>query len=140
MENTSTNYIEHQKSHCNCIVCGSDNPISLGLKFNVEPDGSVRTQFRGSSLFQGYKGILHGGIIAALLDATMTHCLFHQGVEAVTGDLQIRFLESVPCGSQLDLHGRLVSKFSPLYKLESELICDKRLMARAKANFMKPLK
>ncbi len=133
------NYNEYQKNHCQCIMCGTSNPISLRLEFNVAPDGSVRSQFKGNSLFQGYTGILHGGIIAALLDATMTHCLFHHGIEAVTGELQIRFLESVPCSAQLDLHGKLVSEYSPLYKLESELFCDNRLMARAKAKFMKPL-
>jgi acyl-coenzyme A thioesterase PaaI-like protein len=129
-------YAERQKSHCNCIVCGNSNPISLGLKFSILPDGGVFSMFKGSALFQGYHGILHGGIIAALLDATMTHCLFHNKIQAVTGDLQIRFLKPVPCSSSLELRARIDSSFSPLYKLSSELTCEKQLMARGKAKFM----
>ena len=131
-----SDYIDYQKTHCNCIVCGSNNPISLGLKFLSQPDGSVSTQFRGSSLFQGYQGIVHGGIIATLLDATMTHCLFHNGIEAVTGDLQIRFLKPVPCSSQLELRAWIQTRFSPLYKVESEMICQRDVMAQGKAKFM----
>ena len=71
-----TGYDEQQKTHCNCIVCGAGNPISLGMKFEIKPNGSVGATFKGNSLFQGYRGIIHGGFISALLDATLTHCLF----------------------------------------------------------------
>ena len=135
----NSEYARQRESHCNCIVCGTSNPISLGLKFEIRADGSVASHFEGSSLFQGYRGILHGGIVAALLDATMTHCLFHHGVKAVTGDLQVRFLNPVPFDAQLDVHARITKAFPPLYKLESELIAGKRLMARGKGTFMKSL-
>ena len=81
-------YIEHQMSHCNCILSGRQNPISLGLAFDISTDGGVFTQYEANALLQGYEGILHGGIIAALLDAAMTHCLFHHNIEAVTGALE----------------------------------------------------
>ena len=127
-----SSYTEHKKSHCNCIVCGSDNPISLGLRFDARPDGCVRSQFKGTSLFQGFRGIIHGGIIAALLDSAMTHCLFHHGVEALTGDLQVRFRKPVPFNSVLDLRASLVLASPPLYKLESMLFCNRELMARGR--------
>ena len=101
MSVSKTEYDMCHKSHCNCIVCGSRNPVSLGLVFDVMADGTVSSQFRGSALMQGYDGILHGGIIAALLDASMTHCLFHLGVEAVTGTLDVRFVKPVPCDALL---------------------------------------
>ena len=133
-----SSYAQSQKTHCNCIVCGAQNPISLGLEFSVLPDGSVVSSFKGNTLFQGYTGILHGGIIAALLDATMTHCLFHNGIQAVTGDLKIRFIEPVPCSAQLKLYAKINTSFNPLYKVDSELTCDKRLMAEGHARFMDP--
>ena len=89
-------------------------------------------------MLQGYRGILHGGIVATLLDAAMTHCLFHQGIEAVTGDLQVRYLKQIPFNADLDIRARLVSSFSPLYKLESEITVGNQVMARAKAKFMSP--
>ena len=89
--------------HADCVLCGSRNPLSLGLSFHPGDDGGVRTLFQAHSGLQGYKGILHGGVISSLLDAAMTHCLFHQGIEAVTGDLHVRFVKSVPCDAQMEL-------------------------------------
>jgi acyl-coenzyme A thioesterase PaaI-like protein len=129
-------YTDIKESHCNCIVCGHNNPISLGLKFEVRPNGSVGSLFKGSSLFQGYQGMLHGGIIAALLDSAMTHCLFHHGIRAVTGDLQVRFVKPVPFNSLLDLRASLILASPPLFKLDSTLISNRQIMARGKATFM----
>ena len=129
-------YEDRCRSHCNCIVCGSDNPISLKLKFELRPDGSVCARFRGNSLFQGYKGILHGGIISTLLDATMTHCLFYHGVQAVTGNLQVHFLQPVPSDIPLIITAKISSYHSVLYYMESELIGNKRLLSRGQAKFM----
>jgi acyl-coenzyme A thioesterase PaaI-like protein len=66
----------------------------------------------------------------------MTHCLFHNGIEAVTGDLEVRFLRPVPCNARVDLRARIERPSPPLYKVYSELTCDRRLMARATGRFM----
>ena len=84
--------------HSSCIICGELNPRSLKLSFEVAEDSAVSTRFSADARLQGYDGILHGGVIAALLDAAMAHCLFHNGIQAVTGDLRIRFSHPVPCG------------------------------------------
>jgi acyl-coenzyme A thioesterase PaaI-like protein len=62
----------------------------------VDRDGAVHTVFKAHEGLQGYRGILHGGVITALLDAAMANCLFLKGVEALTGDLHVRFLKPVP--------------------------------------------
>lgn len=48
--------------------------------------------FSGNPGLQEYEGQLHGRVISSLLDAAMTHCLFHHGIEAVTGELYVRFV------------------------------------------------
>ena len=83
--------------HANCLLCGNRNPLSLGLSFHPGDCGDINATFQAHPRLQGYQGILHGGVSSALLDAAMTHCLFHQSIEAVTGDLHVRFLKSVPC-------------------------------------------
>jgi acyl-coenzyme A thioesterase PaaI-like protein len=130
-------YTDHRTSHCNCIVCGTANPIGLKMEFTADSRGIVHARFTGSSLFQGYKGILHGGFIATLLDATMTHCLFHHGVQALTGDLQVRFLNPVPFSAELDLSAEITDAYPPLYKVRSFAEVDRRLMARASGKFMR---
>ncbi|EKE00910.1 MAG: Thioesterase superfamily [uncultured bacterium] len=125
------------KSHCNCIVCGKNNPYSWKMKFVTNENGKTHTTFRGNDTFQGYKGILHGGIITTLLDATMTHCLFDQGVVALTGDLRVRFLHPIPCNSIINLQAQIITTKKALYVVKAEAICQKKVMAWAEAKFAK---
>lgn len=127
-------------SHCNCIVCGNDNPASLGMRFVLQQDSSVRAQFRGNAFLQGYQGILHGGIIASILDAAMTHCLFNNGIEAVTADLHVRFRHSIPFDAKLVVTARIVSSDNIIHRMESKIEMDGKSMARSTARFMKPTK
>jgi acyl-coenzyme A thioesterase PaaI-like protein len=108
----------------------------LGLSFGVGERDTVCASFQGFPELQGYNGILHGGVVSALLDAAMTHCLFHRGVEAVTGDLRVRFLRPVPCSSVLQLQARVLSEKPPFYRLRAEVYRREELMAWAEAKFM----
>jgi len=122
--------------HAHCLMCGARNPFSLGLHFHDGEEGSVWSRFNAMPRFQGYEGILHGGVISALLDAAMTHCLFHQGVRAVTGDLRVQFLEPVQCDTVLHVRAWLLSVTPPLYRVAAILVHGQRVMAKAEAKFM----
>ncbi|MBU4263262.1 MAG: PaaI family thioesterase [Proteobacteria bacterium] len=122
--------------HSLCLPGGYQNPWSLNLSFLTEKDGVVFTQFKGHAGLQGYEGILHGGVIAALFDTAMANCLFYHGVEAVTGDLRVRFVKSVACTDTLEIRTWVVSSCPPLYHLKSEMVVAGSTMARAKARFM----
>ncbi len=122
--------------HRQCLMCGSDNPLSLGLTFRADENGVVYGSFQSHDGLQGYDGYMHGGVISALLDSVMTHCLFHRGVKAVTGELTVRFKFPVPSTAALDLRGWVKSVATPLYYVEAELLYEQRVMARAKAIFM----
>lgn len=131
------NNVDQKKmDHEFCILCGCKNPWSLKLSFNY--DGKYAyTSFRPNPALAGYKGILHGGVISAILDSAMTNCLFHQGVKAVTGELNVKFVYSVPCMQALDIKAWVQSSRSPLYKLKSEISIEGKIMAWAEAKFMK---
>ena len=127
---------EEGNDHEWCLLCGSRNPHSLKLRF--EPDElGVKADFTPRRDLQGYRGILHGGIVSALLDSAMTHCLFNNGIKAVTGDLHVRFLHSVPYDQPLEIKAWFVSTRKPLYRLKAELLQGTKVMARAEAKFMK---
>jgi uncharacterized protein (TIGR00369 family) len=125
-----------RNGHSRCVLCGNLNPRSLNLSFQVVGDGSVRTRFKTYAELQGYDGLLHGGVIASLLDAAMTHCLFHHGVQAVTGDLHVRFVQPVSCDVSLEIRAWVLLSYPPLYRLKAEIILEKRVMAWAEAKFM----
>jgi len=121
--------------HDRCLLCGSGNPLSLKLSFREDGE-FVTAQLRSPDYLQGYHGILHGGVISALLDAAMAHCLFHKNIQAVTAELNVRFLHPVSCGSHLELRAWLKSSRPPLFNVSSQLICQGQLAAKAEAKFL----
>jgi len=125
------------KSHTQCLLCGENNPWSLKLSFKPDVSGAVRTVFKAHEKMQGYAGMLHGGIISALLDAAMTHCLFHQGIQAVTADLRVRFIKPVPWNQAIEIMARNEESRPPLYRLHAELKQYGVTLAWAQGKFMK---
>jgi uncharacterized protein (TIGR00369 family) len=122
--------------HVNCLMCGGGNPWSLGLRFRIGDAGEVCAQFQAHPALQGYEGILHGGVISSMLDAAMTHCLFHRGVRALTAELHVRFLRPVACEALVDVKAWLVAVRPPLYRVAAELVHEQQVMACAEAKFM----
>lgn len=110
--------------------------MSLRLVFEPGVSGDVSASFQGNSLLQGYDGILHGGVISALLDAAMTHCLFQRNIAAVTAELQVRFHLPVPYNAKLDLKAWIIEEAKILFKLKAELIVGDSVMASAEALFV----
>jgi uncharacterized protein (TIGR00369 family) len=133
---TQSAALSARNDHSRCLLCGAQNPRSLNLSFEVLNDGCIGTRFTGSAELQGYDGILHGGIIASLLDAAMTHCLFHRGLRAFTADLHVRYVHSVPCDAEVDLKAWVVVPGPPIHRLRAELMLDGRIMAWAEAKFL----
>ena len=123
-------------SHSHCLLCGDKNPWSLQLQFQADCNGEVTARFKGRYALQGYDGILHGGVIASLLDSAMTNCLFQQGINALTGELRVRYRHPVPCNANLELRARVATENRPLFVVESELLKDHEVMAEATAKFM----
>lgn len=123
-------------AHQNCLMCGK-KPWSLGLCFYATDEGWVCSKFQAHEKLQGYDGILHGGIISSLLDAAMTNCLFHRGIQALTGELLVRFLHPISCDSKLEVRAHILSENPPLYIVKAELIHEDKIMAKAEAKFMR---
>lgn len=122
--------------HSRCFLCGGANPASLKLAFSLAQDGSVSARFDCKPGLQGYDGILHGGVTASLLDAAMTHCLFHHGIKALTADLHVRYAHAIDCEALLDLWAAIASRRPPLYQLRAEISQEGCLMAWAEAKFL----
>lgn len=86
--------------HPGCFVCSPNNSNGLKVEFRVTSNGKVTGTFRGLPEHEGYPGILHGGIAAALLDGAMTNCLFAHRQEGLTVELNVRYRATVACGEE----------------------------------------
>jgi len=128
--------IKNIESHEHCLMCGTKNPASFHLNFEKSGENKISGRFKGDYRYQGYSGILHGGVISALLDSAMTHSLFSQNIEAVTATLQIRFVKPVPFNTEVELVSEIVFKRFPLYKLKAYLMIGDEVYAKADAKFI----
>jgi acyl-coenzyme A thioesterase PaaI-like protein len=75
---------------------------------------------------------------STLLDAAMTHCLFMQGVQALTAELTVRFISPVCTGDKLMACARLLGQRRGIYQLEAWLAKGQQKVARATAKFIVP--
>lgn len=127
-------HVQVPSSHAHCMACSPRG--LLGLRFRPDGARSVIASIRALPEWQGYAGILHGGMVSTLLDAAMTHCLFHHEVEAMTASLKVRFLEPTPCSGLLDVRATLSDRRRHVYLLDAELTTHGRVLARAEARFI----
>lgn len=88
--------------------------------------------------FQSYDGILHGGLIATLLDCAMVHVLFAHGLAGRTAELSLRYRRPVHTGSRVRVTARLTERFGPLCCLVGEVCQAGATCATARAKFMVP--
>jgi uncharacterized protein (TIGR00369 family) len=96
------------ESYGNCFVCGENNPGGLRLRFEINrEEQTLKTTFVASPVFQGYDGVVHGGIISTLLDEAMAKLAYELGYHAVTGTLDIRFKNPAPVEQPLLVHGEI---------------------------------
>jgi acyl-coenzyme A thioesterase PaaI-like protein len=101
-----------------CFVCGQRNPYGLHLLFRVEA-GTVVAEFQPREEHQGFPGIIHGGIVAAVLDEALgrTSVLAEKPEWTMTGRLEIRYRRYVPYG--------------PLLRVRASLGTERRRMIQA---------
>ncbi|MFH1223905.1 MAG: PaaI family thioesterase [Pseudomonadota bacterium] len=94
-----------------CFVCGSENPYGLKLRFNVEGDHSVSAKFSPPKHLIGYKDIMHGGAISAVLDDAMCWALYKStGKFYVTSQMTVNFKKPAPMDCELRVAGHAVRK------------------------------
>lgn len=85
-----------------CFVCGPKNPIGLKLDFTF--DGKImKTRFTPRKEHQGYRNIVHGGIVSTLLDEIMVKLAIEMGMPAVTAHMDIRLRKALNVGEEITI-------------------------------------
>jgi acyl-coenzyme A thioesterase PaaI-like protein len=127
-----------QPNSRHCFVCGVENPIGLHLSFYETGPGEVTADINLPDQYQGYPGIAHGGVIAAMLDEAAGRA--HMGPPdeprfMFTAKLDVRYRKNVPVGRPLRLVGkagdskrRTAEASSAIYAQDGELLADAVLL------------
>lgn len=98
----------------NGIVCGRQNPASLGCEFYELENGELATIFTAGHMHEGHDDIMHGGLSAAVLDEVMGRCNSEYTSDGkrynpyVTGEITVRYCIPIPVGKKMYAFGRIV--------------------------------
>ena len=124
-----------------CFACGPHNLDGLRIDWKV--DGNIMTgYFTPPQKFQGWKGVVHGGILATLLDEAMTRLACAVSGSAVTAEMTVRYVAPASVEELLYIRGEIVQEVSNLIELRSvihKLDASGPLIARATGKAIKIL-
>src|SRR4030066_954472 len=90
-----------------CFVCGEQNPRGFPLTFSLHEDSAV-TEFIPQKIHQGYKDIVHGGIISTLLDEAMVKAALLRGIPAITAEITVRFRNPLIVGERVIIEASII--------------------------------
>jgi acyl-coenzyme A thioesterase PaaI-like protein len=88
-----------------CFCCGPENPIGLRLEFTELPGGRMRTSWTPRKEHQGFKDIVHGGLVATVLDEVMVRFLYLRDIHAVTASMETRLIRPLRWGQAYRFEG-----------------------------------
>jgi acyl-coenzyme A thioesterase PaaI-like protein len=93
-----------------CFICGMENPIGLHLHIFETAPGEVESTYVAPDHFQGYPGVLHGGIVAALIDEISGRAQMGSNPMdprfMFTAKLEVKYRKNVPIGRPLRIVGK----------------------------------
>jgi uncharacterized protein (TIGR00369 family) len=120
-----------------CFGCGDANPVGLHLQFMLAEDGTVVCRHTAGDLYEGPKGYVHGGLIATLLDETMSKAIRSHGLVAMTRHMSVDYLRPVPSTAAIRLEGTLVRSEGRKHWAEARILDEAGTeLAHAKGLFV----
>ena len=119
-----------------CFVCGPKNPI--GLKLDFAFDGkTIRTEYVPPKEHQGYKNIVHGGIVSTLLDEVMVKIAIELGKPAVTAQMDIRLKKAVKIGTKIILSAEITKETRKTLEAYAKATVNDEIVADARGKLVK---
>ena len=102
--------LSRQPNSRHCFVCGLESEVGLKLRFSDNGTDEVHASYTVAQKYQGYPGVVHGGIVAAMLDEIGGRTTMAGDRERfmMTAKLEIRYRKPVPVETPLTLIGRLL--------------------------------
>jgi uncharacterized protein (TIGR00369 family) len=126
------------KDNQRCYVCGKDNPSGLKVQFTVDHTArSITGRFTPRREHEGWAGIVHGGIIATLLDEAMVKLAAHLGEPVVSAEITVKFKAPVASGEELVVTGTLVKEAHRLIEAQAKVEKGLIVVAEAKGKLLR---
>lgn len=121
-----------------CYVCGKDNPAGLQASFTVHAEQRLlRGTFTPRPGHEGWQGIVHGGVIAALLDEAMVKLATSLGTPAMTAEITVKFRNPAAADKELLIAARITRDTSRLVEAEAAVSQGQTLIGEASGKLLK---
>jgi uncharacterized protein (TIGR00369 family) len=106
-----------------CFVCGNGNPAGLNLAFKLDQEnGRARADVIFPARFQGWEGVVHGGLLATVLDEAMIKAGQAKEIACVTAEITVRFMKPAAPGQGYVVEGRIIEDKGKFIVAESEAL------------------
>ncbi len=111
------------KDNGRCFVCGRENPEGLRLAFRMDGGrGEAEAEVAFPDRYQGWEGVVHGGLLATVLDEAMIKAAWGRELRCVTGEITVRYSAPARTGEPYRLTGRVAGQRGRIILAESELV------------------
>ncbi len=125
--------IKVDRDYNQCFGCGQNNPI--GLKLCFQWDGkTAKAEFTPTEFYQGWPGLVHGGIITCMLDEAMGWVARFEGLNCITAEMQVKLRRLTLIGEPLVVTASITRKTRKLVAAKAAIsLKDGTLIAEATA-------
>lgn len=83
-----------------CFGCGGENPHAVGIELDAV-EGAAEGRVHFGPEHQGAAGLVHGGLLATLIDETMGAVVYGGRVTRVTAEMTLRYRRPTPIDTDL---------------------------------------
>ena len=121
MSTPDQNILRLSRNTQNCYVCGPQNLSGLHITFTRDGEKGARGEYAALREHCGWPGILHGGIIFALMDEALAYALYYQGSFGVTAKAESRFREPIREGTKVIIRAWVVGERRKVVTAHAEI-------------------
>ena len=107
--------VDTDRGYSKCFGCGPDNPIGLKLSFQWDGE-TARAEFTPTEFYQGWAGLVHGGIITCILDEAMSYAALFEGKGSITAEIQTKLKQLASINEPLVITASVTKKNRKLVK------------------------
>jgi acyl-coenzyme A thioesterase PaaI-like protein len=88
--------------------------------------------WRTNEIWEGFRGVIHGGVVSTVLDEAMSKAVAAEGIRALTCELRVRLRQHVGSSEELQVKGWVVERRKRRILTEA-CLCDRSGRERAHA-------
>ncbi len=118
-------------------VVGHGNPIAPPVAFTKHDTDGVRAEVRFGTVYEGAPGLVHGGMLALVMDQVFGEAGIAAKVAGMTVGLELRYAAPTPVLKDLVLEAHVVAAGERIVEMSGTITCDGTVTVTATATFFR---